>query len=138
MTGEVENGIVAARLVVIRIGDHGARVVGHDQLRNAADEVQRPARGIEPVRHGFTRRGAGKGIAGGAQGRDKDVSPPASDQRDGRAGKVDEELLASAMDLAHRAFELLGETTEILAELRIDTVIPVKRFAVWDRSTCLT
>ncbi len=98
---EVEHRVVATRLVAVGVGDHGLRVVRHDQLRNAADEGQRARRGLKPVLHRLVWRGAGIGIAGSAQGGYEDVGAAAICQSDGRAGVIDEQLLASPMHLAH-------------------------------------
>ncbi len=101
MAREVEHGVVAAWFVAVGVRDHGFRVVGHDQLRDAADKAQRADRRFEPVSHRFARGGAGERVAGGAQGCDEDVGTAAVGQTDGGAGIVDEQLLTGAMVLPH-------------------------------------
>ena len=39
MTRKVGNSLVGARLVAIRVADHGARVVRHDQRKRPASTV---------------------------------------------------------------------------------------------------
>jgi len=116
---EVEHGVVAARLIAVGVGDHRLRIVGHDQLRHAADEGERARRRVKPIAHRLARRGAGVGVARRAQRGHEDVRARAVGQRDRRAGVVDEQLLAGAVDLAHRTLELLGEAPIVLAELRV-------------------
>ena len=47
-------------------------------------------------------------------------------EADGRAGIVDEQFLAGAMNLAHGPLELPGELPVILAELRVAVGVPVR------------
>jgi hypothetical protein len=42
VAGEVDDGVVGARLVPVGVGDHGSGVVGHDELGHAAKEAQGP------------------------------------------------------------------------------------------------
>ena len=116
---EVEHRVVAAWLVAVGVGDHRLRIVRHDELRYAAIEAQRARRRFKPVGHGLAWRRAGVGVAGGAQGGHEDVGAAAVGERDGGAGVIDEQLLAGAVDLAHRALELPGEAAVIFAELRV-------------------
>ncbi len=60
---EVEHGVVAARLIAVGIRDHGLRIIGHDELRDATDEGKRTRRRFNPVGHCLARRGAGIGVA---------------------------------------------------------------------------
>jgi len=116
---EVQHRVVAARLVAVGVGDHGLRVIRHDQLRHAADEGQRARRRFDPVGHRLAWRGAGVGVTGGTQRGDEDMGAAAVGQSDGGAGVIDEQLLAGAVHLAHRALELPGEAAVVLAELRV-------------------
>jgi hypothetical protein len=45
------------------------------------------------------------------------VGATAIGQGHGRAGEVNKQLLAGAMHLPHRAFELFGEAAVVVAEL---------------------
>ncbi len=63
MAREVEHGVVAARLIAVGIRDHGLRIIGHDELRDATDEGKRTRRRFNPVGHCLARRGAGIGVA---------------------------------------------------------------------------
>jgi hypothetical protein len=53
------------------------------------------------------------------QRRHEDVHPRAVRQDHRGAGAVDEQLLAGAVNLAHRAIQALGERLIVLAELRV-------------------
>jgi len=119
MTGEVEHGVVGARLVTVRLGDQGARIVGHDQCRHATIKRQGAHRRVEPVGHRFTFGGAGERIAGCPHRGDVDMGATAIGQGESRAGEVDEQLLAAAVDLPHGALEPFGEVPVVLTELRI-------------------
>ncbi len=119
MAREVEHGVVAAWLVAVRVRDQRARVVGHDQLRHAAEEAQGARRRFKPVGHRLARRGADVGVAGGAQRRHEHVGPGAVGEADGGAGVVDEQLFTGAVHLAHRALQLLGKAAVVLAELGV-------------------
>lgn len=63
VAGEIEHGVIGARLVTVRVGDHGARIIGHDQLGRPAEISQCLHRRLDPVNHRFPRRGTGEGIA---------------------------------------------------------------------------
>ncbi|OIQ80056.1 hypothetical protein GALL_382050 [mine drainage metagenome] len=117
--GEVLDGLVGARLVAVRIGDQGARVVGDDELRHAPDEPQRLRTAVQPVGQGLPRCGAGVGEARCAQRRDEDVGHAFAFQRDRGAGVVDEQLLPGAVDLPHRPLQPQAVAVVVLAELGV-------------------
>lgn len=119
MAREVKHSVTALRFVAVGLRDHGPGIVGHNELRHAAIETQRPRRRFKPVGHRFARRGAGVGIAGGAQGGHEDVGPAAIGQADGRTVVIDEQLLASTVDLTHQALELPSKAPVILAVLGV-------------------
>lgn len=56
--------------------------------------------------------------AGVARRAHEDVRTAAISEHDGRAGVIDEQLLAGTIDRAHRALELHGEAPVCVAELR--------------------
>ena len=119
VAGKVLHGVVRPGLVAVGVGDQRAGIVRHDQQRHAADETQRLRRGSQPVGRGLARRGVGEGVARRAQGADEDVGAAAVRQGDRGAGVVDEQFLAGAVDLAHRALEAFGEAAVVLAELGV-------------------
>jgi hypothetical protein len=98
---KVEHRVVAARFVSVSVCDQRTRVVGHDELRHASVKAQCARRRFKPVRHRLAGRCVGKGVAGGAHCGDEDVGSSAVGQCDCRAGVVDEQLLAGAVDLSH-------------------------------------
>jgi len=124
MRGKFGDRPLQLGIVAVGLADQGARVVGHDQFGNAADEVQRPADAAEPVGLRFCSRRAGVGVVRGAEDSDEDVRPPdlaatGIDDRHGVAGEVDEQFLAGAMGLPHRALQALDILAVELAEARI-------------------
>ena len=118
MGGEVEHGVVGARLVPIGVGDQRPGVVWNDQLRHALHELERAHQPVDPIGKRLARRGAGKRVARRAQRRHKHVRAPAVANADRGAGVVHEELLACAVHLTHRAAQRLRERTVMLEELR--------------------
>ena len=116
--GEVQHRVVGARLIAVGVGDQRPGVVGHDHLRHAAQEAQRPADRPQPRAHRLVGRHAGEGVARRAHRRDEHLPAPAIGQRKRWPGVVDEQLLAGAVLLAHRALERLGVAPVVLAELR--------------------
>ena len=119
VTREVLHRVVGPRLVAVRARDHRARVVGDDELRHATDEAQGACASLQPVDHGLAWRGPDEGVAGRAERGHKDVGPIAIGELDRRAGVVDEELLAGAVDLAHRALQPQRIAPIPLAELAV-------------------
>ncbi len=80
---EVEHGVVAARLVAVRVRDHRPRIVGHDQLGHAAVKGERARRRFEPVGHRLALRGAGVGVARFSHRGHEDVGAAAVGEPDG-------------------------------------------------------
>jgi hypothetical protein len=80
-------------------------VVGHDELGHAAKEGQGPWRNHPASRPWSRAAWHSEGIARRTQCRHKDVGTAAIGEAHRGAGKVDEQLLAGAVDLAHRALE---------------------------------
>ena len=54
------------------------------------------------------------------------MGAPAIGERNGRAGVIDEQPLAGAVDLAHRALQLPGEAPVVVAELRIGVGLVIR------------
>ena len=119
MTREVLHRLVGAGFISVRARDHRARVVRHDQLGHAADEAQGACAPMQPVGHRLARRCAGEGVAGGTERGHKNMRPRTIGEFDRRTGVVDEELLAGAMDLAHRALQSQCIASIPLAELAV-------------------
>jgi hypothetical protein len=104
-------------LIPVGIGNHGLGVIGHDELRDTTKEGQCLGCGTQPVGHGFSGRGVRKCIARRTQCRYKDVRAIAIAQAHCRASKVDEQLLACTVNLAHGAFERFGICPVVHTEL---------------------
>ena len=119
MSGEVVHRLVEPGLVATGLADECTRVVRHDQLRHAAVERQRAGHCAEPGAHALVGGGAGEGIARCAHGGDEDLRARTVSQLEGRSSVVDEELLAGASLLPHRALERLGELLVVAAELGV-------------------
>jgi hypothetical protein len=126
MAREVEHRAVAAWLVAIGVRDQRPRIIGNDELGHAAIKTQCACRRLKPIGHRFTGRGAGECVAGGAHRRNEDMGAAAIAQCKGGAGEINEQLLAGAVDLAHRALELLGKAPVVVAELRIAVGLAVR------------
>ena len=120
--------VAAVGLGVVAVGglDQRAGLVGHDQARHAADELQGQHLGADPVCGGLARRGAGEGVVRRAQRSHEDLR--LADLAGGRiddghraAGIVDEQLLAGDMDLAHRA--LLGHSERAVLDAKTRVLV---------------
>lgn len=120
MPCEVQHGIAGTRLVPIRIGNHRARVIRYDQLRRAAPDGQRASNAAQPVFHRLGRRRTRERVARGAHGVDGHVRSALGCDWQRGLGEVDEQLLASAVDLTRRALQTLCERLVVLAELRVE------------------
>ena len=106
-------------LIPVRLADHGLGVVGHDQLRHAAKEVQRFCSGPKPIGHRLSGCSVGKGVARCAQSGHIDMRLCSISEFDGGARKVDEQLFSGAVHHAQRAFEAFNVVAVIDAELRV-------------------
>ena len=121
--GRQDHGVVVVRefgggpielgFVTVWPRDQGARIVGHDQGRHAADECQGAAHAGQPVGLSLPRCRAGEGIARCAEHGDEDTGRPdfsglGVNNRYGGAGIVRKQFLTGPVDLAHRALELAG------------------------------
>jgi hypothetical protein len=93
-------------------------------LRASAVEAQRARHRAEPRSHALVGGGAGEGEARRGHGSDEDLRARAIGQAQGRTGVVDEQLLAGAPNLSHRALEGLGERLVVLAELGVGPRAP--------------
>lgn len=82
----------ARGFVAVERGDDGSRVVGHDELRHTAVEMERTHHAGDPVVQALVRRGAGEDVARRGHGRDEDPRRAAFPQRHDGAGEVDEKL----------------------------------------------
>jgi hypothetical protein len=122
--GEVAHRLVELGVVAASHADQRTRVVGHDKLRAAAVEGQRPRHRAQPRAHALVGGGAGEGVARRAHGGDEDLGARAVGQFQRGAGVVDEQLLAGAPLLAHRALQGLGEGLVVLAELGVGPGAP--------------
>jgi hypothetical protein len=131
---KVLHAVGQQRLLAVRLGDQGVRVVGHDERRHPAIAAQRAAGGGQPIASGLRRRGGGQAVAGNAHGGDEEVGSAvlfvAHHQSQGGGGKVNEELLPGAVHLAHGALEALGKLAVVLAKLRVTPRFDGPIFAV--------
>ena len=64
MRGKLGCGAIQFRFIPVGVGDQGTRVVGYDQLGDAADVDKRTTEAREPVGLRLASGGAGKGVAG--------------------------------------------------------------------------
>ena len=110
---------MGARLIAIGLRDHGARIIRDDQSGHAPVEGERARHRLDPILEPLCSGGPRKGVARSAQRRDEHVGVAAIEQRQPRAREVNEQLLAGAPVLAHRALEPGAEGLVVLAELRI-------------------
>ena len=126
VASEVLHRLVGARFIAVGVGNQGFGVVRHDELGHPTDECQGAGAAIKPVGHGLARCGTSKGVARSAQSGHEDVGTAAVHQLDRGTCKVDEQLLACAVGLAHRALECLGVAAVVLAELRVGVRMTVQ------------
>ncbi len=99
-------------------------IIWDDHFGDATKVAEGLAQRRQPVHLGLARRGARVGVVRGAEGRDEnvrlaDLAGGGVDHRQRRPGVVDEQLLAGAVLLAHRALEGTGVAAVMLDELGI-------------------
>jgi hypothetical protein len=119
VAGEIAHSVVGTRLVSICARDERARVVGHQELRHASIEMQRPHDALDPVLELLRAARASERIARSTDRRDEHLRAGAVVQCHRGSGEVDEQLLAGAPVLAHRTLQALRERLVVLAELRV-------------------
>ena len=120
MRREVEQCRRGLRLVAVGIGDQRPGVVRDHQLRHALDVFERTHESLDPVGERLARRGAGERVARGTERGDEDLRALTGlTVGDALAGVVDEQLLAGAVDLAHRTAQARHEVAVALRELRV-------------------
>ena len=97
--GHLVISAVEIRLIAAGSSDTGARVIGNDQLRRAAEELESLHVAVDPVRQILAQGGSRKGVGAGAEHGDEHrcrcgLAGFAVMNRHGVAGPVDERLLA--------------------------------------------
>jgi len=112
---------VRGGLVAVGAGHEGTRLVGHQQAGHAADELQRVNDAGHPVAGFLAGGGAGIGVIGGAEHRDKYLGLrylAGAGVHDGQRlpGVVHKQLVARLVGLAHGAFQALCPGLVLLAE----------------------
>ena len=124
MVAELLDQPAHAGLVAIGLRDQCARLIGHDQARHAADELQCADERADPVGRRLRRGGAGVGVVRRTQRCHEDLC--GANLTGGRvddghrlAGVVGEELVAADVDLAHRALQAFGPIAVLDAEARV-------------------
>src|SRR5262249_5782626 len=135
--GEDDGGVVVRELVIgalqpglvaTRDGDATLELVGNHDLGDAAEEGERTRMTADPVVDLLATRGFGVRVVGGAQHGDEqldleELAGRGIDDRRLLPGIVDEQLLARAMDLAHRQAATREPPAVDLAVLRV--AVPV-------------
>ena len=124
MLGEVGVGGVGVGLEAMRPGDRGAQIVGHHDLGDAGEEVQRPHVRGAPVGERLGPGRLGEGVVRCPEDCDEDLCVtqfPGGAVDDGHAvaGVVDEQLLAGAVGLAHHHVEAPTPRSVAFAELAV-------------------
>nr|ART89703.1 transposase [uncultured bacterium] len=112
---------VAGGLIAIGPDHQRPGLVGHQQARHAADELQRCDDRAHPVHRLLRARGAGEGVVRRTQHGHKDLRAgdlPGKrvDHRDRLAGVVHEQAFAGLVHLAHRALQVPRPAGVFLAE----------------------
>jgi hypothetical protein len=106
MRRHIAVGRVDAGLVPIRAKDAGAKIVGHDLSRHAAEKFQRPNVRANPVRQGLGPTRLSVGVVGRSQHRDKHLhgaqfTGAAVHDLNRVSGVIDEQPFTSRVHLAH-------------------------------------
>ena len=118
------NGPVRLGLVTTGVGDEGARLVGHEQHRNATDELQSLDDGADPVERGLAQSGTGIGVVRGPEHGHEDLGVAhlaggRVHDRHRLAGVVHEEPLAGHVHLAHRTGQVRLPEAVLDAKARV-------------------
>ncbi|MNL09405.1 hypothetical protein D3C87_1301650 [compost metagenome] len=119
--GQVTITGVDVGLVAMRLGDAAAQIIGHQDLRCAAEKGKTAGVRAQPVGQFLRPGGLGKGVAGRAENGDEDLrladlaGSPIND-RHGLAGIIDKQLFAGTMFLTHDHVDLGGPEAVVLAE----------------------
>jgi hypothetical protein len=97
-------GAIDTRLVEAGFGKAGAQIVGYYHRRHATEEGERARMRSNPIGRGLCERRLDVGVARRAEGCDEQLTGMrlpgrAIDNVDGRAGIIDEELLAGYVRL---------------------------------------
>src|ERR1700741_3632782 len=105
MLGHFVIRAIEVRLVTACARDAGPRIIWHEQLGGALEEIEGTHMAIDPVRKALAESGSRKGIGAGAEHGDEDRrgrSPAvfALVDRYGIAGPVHERLLAGTVFLS--------------------------------------
>ncbi|OSN44037.1 hypothetical protein BV346_05405 [Pseudomonas syringae pv. actinidiae] len=121
MLSQIAVAGVDIRLVTVRFSHATAQIIGHQDLRCAAEKSKASDVRAQPVGQFLRPGGLGKGVAGGAEDSAEDLrltdlaGLPVDDRRC-LPGVIDEQLFASTMLLAHDHVDLGGPKAVMLAE----------------------
>jgi hypothetical protein len=118
------------RLVTARARDAGPRIIGHEQLRGALEEIEGAHMAIDPVRESLSECCSRKGVRAGAEHGDEDRSGRsfavfAIVDRHGVACPVHERLLAGMVLLPQHHVLIPIPALVQLAEPAIAVAIPM-------------
>ena len=125
-------GRIQVRLVTMGAADAGAQIVRDQQFRTPAEEFEGAHVRADPIRQGLRPGRLGEGITRGPEHGDEDLRLAhlpglAVDDRHRLPGVVDEQLLASAMLLAHHQVEFPGPGPILVAEPAVLEPLRVQR-----------
>ncbi|OSS18190.1 hypothetical protein BV337_05702 [Pseudomonas syringae pv. actinidiae] len=121
MLSQIAVAGVDIRLVTVRFSHATAQIIGHQDLRCAAEKSKASDVRAQPVGQFLRPGGLGKGVAGGTEDGDEDLSltdlarAPVDDWG-GLTGVIDEQLFAGTVFLAHDHIDLGGPEAVVLAE----------------------
>src|SRR5205823_1173915 len=126
-------GSVDLRLVQAGLDDGDFGVVGNDETRHSANCRKGARVCSDPIAKRLRPDRFDVGEVGRAHDRDEDLrlvhltGQPVDDHRHGVAGVIDEQLVATHMDLAHRDRELVFPASEELAEAGVAVALRIAR-----------
>lgn len=121
MLGQIAVTGVDIRLVTVRLSHATAQIIGHQDLRCAAEKSKASDVRAQPVGQFLRPGGLGKGVAGRAENGDEDLrladlaGLPVDDRRC-LPGVINEQLFASTVFLTHDHVDLGGPEAVVLAE----------------------
>src|SRR5437773_269422 len=128
MQGELFVAALQLGLVATRAGDAGLELIGHDRAAHAAQVLERTDVALDPVSDLLGGGGLGEGVVRGAKHGDEQLrvvhlTGGGVDPVRLLAGVVDEQLLAGAVDLAHRQPAVLEPAPVVPAELGVAVAV---------------